>query len=65
MRQVPGQLGEALDSIVTQLDVLTQTVSILEHRLTLVENVIAGGWDQRQACKCMQNSSMWVVCRCG
>lgn len=36
--QLPPQIAETLETIVKQMDVLTQTVGILEHRLTLTEN---------------------------
>ena len=49
MRDIPEHLANTLDSILGQLDVLTQTVSILEERMTLVENVIDKAFDpQRQ-----------------
>lgn len=37
-RDIPPQLSETLEHIVGQLDVITQTVSILEQRLTMCEN---------------------------
>ena len=49
VRDIPEHLANTLDSILGQLDVLTQTVSILEERMTLVENVIDKAFDpQRQ-----------------
>jgi centriolar protein POC1 len=37
-RTMPDQMTQAFEHILGQLDVLTQTVSILEERLTIVEN---------------------------
>jgi hypothetical protein len=45
-RTMPDQLAHTLEQILGQLDVLTQTVSILEERLTLVENVLDKGADK-------------------
>ena len=35
---MPKQLAETLETIIKQMDVLTQTVGILEQRLTMTEN---------------------------
>ena len=35
---MPKQLAETLETIIQQMDVLTQTVGILEQRLTMTEN---------------------------
>ena len=37
-QQMPKQLAETLETIIKQMDVLTQTVGILEQRLTMTEN---------------------------
>ncbi len=37
---MPDQLAQTFEHILSQLDVLTQTVSILEERLTIVENIV-------------------------
>lgn len=39
---MPYSTAATLEHIVNQLDVLTQTVSILEERLTMVEDRVAG-----------------------
>ena len=46
-REIPHQLAQTLETIVSQLDMLTQTVSILEERMTLVENHIAKSFDDQ------------------
>ena len=37
-QQIPKQLADTLETIIKQMDVLTQTVGILEQRLTMTEN---------------------------
>lgn len=37
-QQIPKQLADTLETILKQIDVLTQTVSILVQRLTMTEN---------------------------
>jgi len=47
-RDIPPQLATTLEHIVGQLDVITQTVSILEQRLTLCENKLRECLDNQQ-----------------
>lgn len=47
-RDIPPQLSMTLEHIVGQLDVLTQTVSILEQRLTMTENKLRECLDNQQ-----------------
>jgi hypothetical protein len=41
--QMPYSTASTLEHIVHQLDILTQTVTILEERLTMVEDTVKGG----------------------
>ncbi|XP_062611577.1 uncharacterized protein LOC134273392 [Saccostrea cucullata] len=45
---LPPQLAKTLEQIVGQLDVLTQTVSLLEQRLTMTENKLRECIDNQQ-----------------
>lgn len=47
-QSLPPQLGKTLEQIVGQLDVLTQTVSLLEQRLTMTENKLRECLDNQQ-----------------
>ena len=48
MRDVPEHVANTLENILNQLDMLTQTVSILEERMTLVENVLTKPVDRQR-----------------
>ncbi|XP_008070498.1 POC1 centriolar protein homolog B [Carlito syrichta] len=47
-RSVPLAVAEALEHILEQLNVLTQTVSILEQRLTLTEDKLKDCLENQQ-----------------
>eukprot|EP00116_Pleurobrachia_bachei_P005054 sb/3465316/ len=47
-QSIPPQLAATLEHMVGQLDVLTQTVSILEQRLTMTENKLKECLDNQQ-----------------
>ncbi|KAK2184924.1 hypothetical protein NP493_249g11102 [Ridgeia piscesae] len=47
-KSIPAELEKTLEHIVGQLDILTQTVSILEQRLTMTENKLRECLDNQQ-----------------
>ncbi|KAK7499536.1 hypothetical protein BaRGS_00009188 [Batillaria attramentaria] len=47
-KAVPSQLGRFMEQIAGQLDILTQTVSLLEQRLTMTENKLRECIDNQQ-----------------
>nr|XP_054751547.1 POC1 centriolar protein homolog B-like [Lytechinus pictus] len=48
VKEIPPGLAQTLENMVGQLDVLTQTVNILEQRLTMTENKLREVLDNQQ-----------------